>query len=109
MNSITTTNNAQPVISLAWDWGFEDGMAGKSEFTGYDYFVQPKLAEYLDGHYTAQVHLKNLKRIAGGSPVNQPRNEVEAMDADLAAIRQGKIEIVRLTDAQLFEIENERF
>lgn len=101
----------QPVISKAWDWGFDDAMAGKSEFDGYDYFAGAQLQEYFEGHRTAEVHKKTLKRLAGGSPVNQAKvkSEADLMDADLEAIRSGAMPIVQMTDELLEEIENSLF
>ena len=51
--------------------------------------------------------LGEVKRLAGGSEA-QPLTDEQAMDAELDAIRNhGKLPIVRLTDAQLCEIEQE--
>jgi hypothetical protein len=54
----------QPVISKAWDWGYEDAREGKSEFTGYDFFAGERLQEYLEGHRAGQYV---IKRLSGGS------------------------------------------
>lgn len=87
----TTTNSTKPVISLAWDWGFDDAMAGKNEYHGYDYFAEPKLSEYMDGHRTAQLHKKNLKRIAGGSDQYAPFSDPALRNVQPAEYRDDHI------------------
>lgn len=62
-------------ISPAFDWGKEDGLEGKSEFTGYDYFAGANLQEYFEGHAVGValrqrlqgVVLAEVRRLAGGS------------------------------------------
>jgi hypothetical protein len=108
-------------LSPALDWGKQDGLEGKSIFTGYDYFAGASLQEYFEGHKAgvelAQrlqgVVLGEVKRLSGGS--EQPKlhrkyQEGRNMDQDLFDLRNGVTEpVVRYTDEMMAEIENERF
>jgi hypothetical protein len=64
-NLLQTTvqkQTAMPVFTtIAYAWGEEDGMAGKSEFCGYDYFVGANLADYFAGHAAGKAVLESLK------------------------------------------------
>ena len=132
MNKRNVTRKSQfhnPHIDSAHEAGIADGQAG-IESGGWEYVGGTLEDSYKLGFLVGMakremVHLPVLevpaevdsrlrsrvlvevKRLAGGSEA-QPLTDEQAMDAELDAIRNhGKLPIVRLTDAQLCEIEQE--
>jgi hypothetical protein len=63
MTTVAQTKVQQQIrfMTVAYAMGEEDGLAGESEFTGYDYFVGAKLADYLAGHAAGKAVLDSLK------------------------------------------------
>lgn len=55
MNTITTNMYMQDRRTPR-EWGFQDAIAGKSEFEGYDLFAGESLIAYIDGHHTGQCY-----------------------------------------------------
>lgn len=90
----------------AYQNGISDGAAGIKG--GWEYAGGAGEYAYSLGHLVGIARAP--RRLAGGSPVNRPKSEVELMDADLAALRSGRMQpIIRYTDKMMIEIENERF
>ena len=76
--------------STPWQWGEEDGLEGKSEFTGYDYFAGHSLQVYLAGHASGCAMRQRLLNTVLDEvrTVLKPQSDVETMDEALEAIRQ---------------------
>lgn len=76
--------------STPYTWGEEDGLEGKSEFTGYDYFAGHSLTVYLAGHAAGCAMRQRLMSTVLDEvcTVLQPQSDVEAMDDALEEIRQ---------------------
>lgn len=71
-------------FSTPFAWGEEDGLAGKSEFTGYDYFVGHGLTVYLAAHAAGCAMRQRLT----ATVLATVRSELQCMDDALETIRQ---------------------
>lgn len=92
-------NSNEAFLDQAFDWGQEDATE-RIDMRGSDSFDGVALACYNEGY---QAGLDLLLELEGSS------DELVFMDSVLASLRNGTVKpMVRMTAAQLYEIENER-
>jgi hypothetical protein len=96
------TDHTADLCDLAHQWGKEDALE-RIDMRGSAYFLigDPAWHSYNDG-YAVGLQLRKLV----ASPAEM--SELEFMDYVLDTLSAGREPIVRLTDEQLAEIENER-
>lgn len=96
------TDTAQINGDTPYRFGFEDGMEGRSIFTGYDFFAGYSLQVYFEGHGDGVASVLAQQT----APVV---DEAAYMDSIVDALQDGRMQpIVRLDPEQLYEIERER-